>query len=89
MRFLSGFCRVVELRKRKANRSAAAGGDGGALALQTEENLRAGMPTAEARRQAVLKFGAVEAVSEHHHAEHSLPIFENLRATCGTRFACW
>ena len=30
------------------------------LALQTEENLRAGMTPAEARRQAVLKFGAVE-----------------------------
>ena len=48
------------------------------IALQTEENLRAGMPAAEARRQAVLKFGAVEAVREHYHAEHSLPVFENL-----------
>jgi putative ABC transport system permease protein len=48
------------------------------IALQTEENLRAGVPAAEARRQAVLKFGAVEAVREHYHAEHSLPIFENL-----------
>ena len=48
------------------------------IALQTEENLRAGMPAAQARRQAVLKFGAVEAVREHYHAEHSLPVFENL-----------
>src|SRR6516165_6201457 len=48
------------------------------IALQTEENLRAGMPAAEARRQAVMKFGAVEAVREHYHAEHSLPVFENL-----------
>jgi len=31
------------------------------LARQTEENLRAGMTPAEARRQAVLKFGAVQA----------------------------
>ena len=31
---------------------------------QTEENLRAGMGSAEARRQAGLKFGAVQAVKE-------------------------
>ncbi len=30
------------------------------LALQTEENLRAGMNMEEARRQAVMKFGGVE-----------------------------
>jgi predicted permease len=48
------------------------------LALQTEENLRAGMPAAEARRQAALKFGAAQAIREGHHAEHSLPFFENL-----------
>ena len=35
------------------------------LALQTAENLRAGLPPVEARRQAVLKFGAVEAIKEH------------------------
>jgi hypothetical protein len=34
------------------------------LAFQTEENLRAGMPPAEARRQAVLKLGAAEAIRE-------------------------
>jgi hypothetical protein len=31
------------------------------LALQTAENLRAGLAPAEARRQALLKFGGVEA----------------------------
>jgi hypothetical protein len=31
------------------------------LDLQTAENLRAGLPPAEARRYAMLKFGAVEA----------------------------
>ena len=31
------------------------------LALQTDENVRTGMPAIEARRQAVLKIGAVEA----------------------------
>ena len=34
------------------------------LALQTAENIRAGLSPAEARRQAVLKFGAVEAMKE-------------------------
>ena len=48
------------------------------IALQTEENLRAGMPFAEARRQAVLKFGAVEAIREDYHAEQGLPFFETL-----------
>jgi predicted permease len=47
------------------------------LALQTEENLRAGMSTAEARRQAALKLGAVQAIREHHHAEQGLPLAEN------------
>ncbi len=48
------------------------------VTLQTEENLRAGMPAAEARRQAVLKFGAVEAVNEDYHAEEGLPFLETL-----------
>ncbi len=48
------------------------------LAFQTEENLRAGMSSAEARRQAALKLGPAEAIREHHHAEQSLPLIENL-----------
>src|SRR5580704_13466821 len=48
------------------------------LAFQTEENLRAGMSSVEARRQAVLKLGAAEAIREDHHAEQSLPLIENL-----------
>src|SRR6202789_2673091 len=47
------------------------------LALQTEENLRAGMPPVEARRQAALKLGATQAIREHHHAEQGLPVAEN------------
>jgi predicted permease len=50
----------------------------GHLAFQTEENMRAGMSPTEARRQAALKFGAAEAIREHHHAEHSIPFIENL-----------
>ena len=48
------------------------------VAFQTDENLRAGMSPAEARRQAVLKLGAAEAIREDHHAEQSLPLIENL-----------
>src|SRR6185437_8255696 len=50
----------------------------GHLAFQTEENLRAGMPPAEARRQAMLKLGSAEAIREDHHAEQSIPLIENL-----------
>ena len=48
------------------------------LALQAEENMRAGMSPAEARRQAALKLGITQAIREHHHAEQSLPFIENL-----------
>jgi predicted permease len=48
------------------------------LSHQTEENLRSGMTPAEAYRQAVLKFGAVEAIREQYHAEKSLPFIESV-----------
>ncbi len=48
------------------------------IAARTEENLRAGMTPGEARRQARLQFGAMEAVQEGYHAEKSLPFVENL-----------
>ncbi|HTW46763.1 MAG TPA: ABC transporter permease [Acidobacteriaceae bacterium] len=48
------------------------------LALQTEENLRSGMPPVEARRRAVLKLGAAEAIREQYHAEEGLPHLEVL-----------
>ncbi|HTV81235.1 MAG TPA: ABC transporter permease [Acidobacteriaceae bacterium] len=48
------------------------------LAMQTEENIRTGMTPAEARRQARLKFGVVEAMREQYHAEEGLPLLENL-----------
>ena len=48
------------------------------LAQQTADNLRAGMSTGEAHRQAVLKFGAVEAIREEYHTELSLPFIETL-----------
>lgn len=48
------------------------------LAAEVESNLRAGMSGPEARRQARMKMGAVEAVRESYHAEQGLPFFENL-----------
>lgn len=48
------------------------------IALQTAENLRAGLSPAEARRQALLKFGAVEAIKEDYHAERGLLFLETL-----------
>ena len=48
------------------------------IALQIEENLRAGLSPIEARRQAMLKFGGVEAVKEDYRAERGLLLIENL-----------
>ena len=48
------------------------------LALQTEENLKAGLPPAEARRQAVFKFGAVESIKESYREQRGLPLLESL-----------
>ncbi|MBS1803730.1 MAG: ABC transporter permease [Acidobacteria bacterium] len=48
------------------------------VAMQTQENLRAGMTQIEARRQALLKWGAREAVREQYHAEKGLPLLETM-----------
>src|SRR5260370_14097160 len=48
------------------------------IALQTAENLRAGLSPVEARRQAMLKFGGVEAVKEDYRAERGLAFIEHL-----------
>jgi predicted permease len=48
------------------------------IALQTDEHMKAGLPPAEARRQALLKFGGVEAIKEEYRAETGLPFLETL-----------
>jgi predicted permease len=48
------------------------------IALQTAENLRAGLSPVEARRQAMLKFGGVEAMKQDFRAERGLQLIENL-----------
>ena len=50
----------------------------GHIALQTAENLRAGLSPIEARRQAMLKFGGVETMKEDYRAERGLLLIENL-----------
>ena len=49
------------------------------VALQTEENVRFGMLPQEARRQALLKLGATEAIRERYREEKSLPLLERLQ----------
>jgi putative ABC transport system permease protein len=49
------------------------------VAFQTEENIRSGMSPGEARREALLRLGAVEAVRERYHEEKSLPVLECLQ----------
>ena len=46
--------------------------------MQTEENLRAGMTPVEARRRALIKWGATNAVREQYHAEKGLPGIETM-----------
>ena len=48
------------------------------IAAQTNENIRSGISPNEARRQAVLKFGAVEAVKEEYRGERRILFVENL-----------
>jgi predicted permease len=48
------------------------------IALQTDENIRAGLPAEEARREAVWKFGPVEAVKESYREQRGLPSVETL-----------
>ncbi len=48
------------------------------IALQTDENLRVGLSPVEARRQAMLKFGGVEAMKQDYRAERGPLFIENL-----------
>jgi hypothetical protein len=48
------------------------------IQMHLDDNVRAGMSPEEARRQALLKFGAVEAVKESYRERSGLPFFETL-----------
>jgi len=49
----------------------------GHIALQTSENVRAGLSPVEARRRAILKFGGVEGIKQEYRAKRGLPLVEN------------
>src|SRR5215469_4015249 len=46
------------------------------IARQTAENIRAGVPPDDARRQALLKFGNVEAMKDSYRDQRGLPFME-------------
>ncbi len=48
------------------------------LALETEANVQRGLAAADARRQAVLRFGGLEAAKEGYRDEQGLPFLEHL-----------
>ena len=48
------------------------------IALATDENLRSGMSPAEARRQALIRFGGIQQAREQHHTARSIPALEIL-----------
>jgi predicted permease len=48
------------------------------LQLHIDDNIRAGMPAVEARRQALLKFGGVEAIKEQQRDRGGYPIVSHL-----------
>src|SRR6478672_1844468 len=49
------------------------------IALQTADNVRAGLSPIEARRQAFLKFGGVVAVTEAYRDQRELPVWRALK----------
>ncbi len=56
------------------------------LQMQAAENVRAGLPPEEARRQAVLKFGPIEAIKGSYRDEQRLPVVDDFLQD--VRYAC-
>lgn len=56
------------------------------LQLHIEDNLRAGMSHAEARRNALIKLGGVEQTKEHYRERRGLPILETTLQDCRYAF---
>src|SRR5215467_13663668 len=48
------------------------------LQLHIEDNLRLGMTTEEARRQAMVEFGGIESAKEAYRDQRGLPVLETL-----------
>jgi predicted permease len=74
-RFVTRLCNIVTRRRTEERLREELESH---LLAQTEENIRAGMTPAEARRQAGIKLGSREAVRQGYQAETGLPFFEDL-----------
>jgi hypothetical protein len=48
------------------------------IEMAIEDNIRTGMNPEEARRQAIIRFGGVEAAKELHRDTRGLPLFESV-----------
>src|ERR1700690_3886431 len=72
------FTRLASFATRRAQDERLREEIEGHIALQTEENLRAGLSPVEARRQALLKFGGVEAMKQDFRAARGLLFIENV-----------
>lgn len=55
------------------------------IAMQTDDNVRAGMSVDEARRAAAIKFGSIAAITEDHREQRGLPFLES--AVADIRYA--
>src|ERR1700719_1101744 len=71
------FARVLNLGTTRAQDERLREEIEGHIALQTQENIRAGLSPVEARRQAILKFGGVEGIKQDYRAKRGLPLVEN------------
>ena len=71
------FARVLNLGTTQAQDERLREEIEGHIALQTQENIRAGLSPVEARRQAMLKFGGVEGIKQEYRAKRGLPLVEN------------
>jgi putative ABC transport system permease protein len=71
------FTRLCNLMTRRAQEERLREEIAEHIALQLAENLRAGFSPVEARRQAMLKFGGVEAMKQDFRAERGLLLIEN------------
>jgi predicted permease len=72
------FVRLVNFATRRRDDERLREEIEGHLALEAAENQRAGLSPAEARRQALLTFGPVEAVKEDYRAERGMMFMETL-----------
>jgi predicted permease len=56
------------------------------LQLHIEDNLRAGMSAAQARREAIMKLGGIEQTKESYRERRGLPLFETTLQDCRYAF---